>query len=263
MRLSVVKPPHLSIVRASSRRSGLLPSREAAEAALDVMPVFRSCKPSGVTLAGPSKFRHCLTTFYPWWRVATHQLQHALDRGARRSICYTVPAGTRRPSERRPPVCARALRRVLIQRLQLRTLRHDPVLDKAPQRNDQPPGHGDNPDAPTSPAGATKPLHKPGGEATVRLPPQPAPRQLDADAPQLGAARFANPLVLDPLIAPIGHGHQPGQRAELSRVAKRAGGEQLRAIQARARLPHATQATELLRDAPDRVLGRGDPPHLR
>src|SRR5829696_6697194 len=52
MRLSVVKPPHLSIVRASSRRSGLLPSREAAEAALDVMPVFRSCKPSSVTPDG-------------------------------------------------------------------------------------------------------------------------------------------------------------------------------------------------------------------
>ena len=81
---------------------------EAAEAAREFIPSVDRANHPCLTLAGPWKFRHCLTTFYPWWLAATHQLQHALDRGARRSICETVPAGTRRTSERRAPVCARA-----------------------------------------------------------------------------------------------------------------------------------------------------------
>jgi hypothetical protein len=61
--------------------------REAAEAVLVFIPSSDRANPSCLTLAGPSKVRLGLTTFYPWWLTATHQLRHALDRRARRSIC--------------------------------------------------------------------------------------------------------------------------------------------------------------------------------
>jgi hypothetical protein len=111
MRLSVVKPPRVLTVRASSRRSGLLTSREVAEAALECLPVVRSCKPPGLTLAGPSRFRQCL----PDHLLSVVALGHSPAAAcagprARRSICSTVPGGTQRTSERRAPVCARAFR---------------------------------------------------------------------------------------------------------------------------------------------------------
>ena len=99
-------PRRFPIVRASSRRSGLLPSREAAEAA-------------PITSTSVERTSRCLHTgrsvrSQAWARppsirgdARSHtSCTHALDRRARRSICKTVPAGTRRAIERRAPVWA-------------------------------------------------------------------------------------------------------------------------------------------------------------
>ena len=87
MRFTGVKP--LRSYRDSSELPPERPltSREAAEAVLVFIPSSDRANPSGLTLAGPSKVRLGLTTFYPWWLTATHQLRHALDRRAHRSIC--------------------------------------------------------------------------------------------------------------------------------------------------------------------------------
>src|SRR6266536_2316062 len=117
-------------------------------------------------------------------------------------------------------VLARHARAILRGRLQVRALWDHPVFDETPEGNHQLSGDRHDADATAPPAGRGEPAREPLRQGTVRLPPEPAPRDLDADPSELGAARFTNPLVLHALITAVRHRHQPRQCAELAAVAE-------------------------------------------
>src|SRR5258708_37558308 len=60
-----------------------------------------------------------------------------------------------------------------------RPLRHEAVLQKAPERDRQSPGERDDPNFSAAHAGAGKALSPPSGERTLGLIAQPRPGQLD------------------------------------------------------------------------------------
>ena len=112
MRIPVVKPLRSSNVRASSRRSGLLTKREPTEAAPLIIPSSERSSRAWLALAGPWKSGLARPPSIRGDSRSRTSCTHALDRGARRSICKTVPVGTQRSSERRAPVWTGARARV-------------------------------------------------------------------------------------------------------------------------------------------------------
>src|SRR4030095_11362064 len=61
---------------------------------------------------------------------------------------------------------------------EFRTLRYDPGLEEAPQRNEQLTRHRHNPNAPQTLSASAKALSKPTTQGTLRLIPQPTPGYL-------------------------------------------------------------------------------------
>ena len=169
-------------VRASSRRSGLLPSKGPAEAAPVTTPWSRDVRArrshwpvrehSGIarppSIRGDSRSHTSCT--------------YALDRRARRSICTTVPEGTRRASERRAPVDDGARPRVVKssdrRRCQSRAVGYHAVGDEPPQRDHEFARERDNPNPSAPPASGRKLAREPDPERAIRLPAQPTPRHL-------------------------------------------------------------------------------------
>src|SRR2546426_6807330 len=74
-------------------------------------------------------------------------------------------------------------------------LGHRPRVEVPPQLHQQPPGQGYDPDPPDPTTPLAEALLVPPTQRTLRLKPQPAPRDLDRHGPNVAVARLANPLL--------------------------------------------------------------------
>src|SRR5438105_13823401 len=102
---------------------------------------------------------------------------------------------------------------------------HDPVLEVAPQRNQQFPCQCHDADAAhaQAPAGEARPL----GKRALWLEAQPQPRDFHDHGPHSAIARLAEALVALALSAVVGRTHQAGERGELTPVTKLPPAEEL------------------------------------
>src|SRR6266403_4267853 len=159
--------------------------------------------------------------------------------------------------EQLPPGCTvtpsflRVRPGIPLRRLQSCALRHHAELEEAPQRDQQLPGECHDPHLAGSGTAAAEARLIPLAQAAARLIPQPAPRQLDGDRPDVPTPRLAEPLFPALVATLVRRRCEPRRRPDLLAVPEPSPPEELVHINPRTGRPDRSQAEQL----PDLVDG--------
>jgi len=192
MRLLFVKAPvFFPVFEHAPAGAGSSRVKEPAEAASQITTGARTIDPEP-TLAVHGQSRHARPPSIREDPAVTHQLQHAMDLGASRSIWLT--GSVRNPGRARAArtsACPReSARRSLYSTSTLRSngfqhgaFGHDSMRHIPPERDHQFSRQRHNADALAATARGFKPCPEPPGQGTGRLPPQPAPGELQRQPP--------------------------------------------------------------------------------